>query len=88
MPNPQAEPTIPRANEVMVGSYRPDVELPATQKFVKVIRIKSAQEILKDGHIKLLTKINNEAKVRRSTRSVVLANAKKGNGEGQVVSYE
>jgi hypothetical protein len=125
MPIPQAKPAILKVDEVTVGSYRQDIEVPTTpttpvsaealtslqnliiqqdthtldetsrqnlkrhlQKFVKVIQIKSAQEILKDNRIQQLTEINNEAKVRRSTRSVVLANAKKGNGEGQVISYE
>jgi len=123
MPIPPVELAIPRADEVRVESYRPDVEPPATpatpvsaealtllqnliiqqdartldetsrqnlekhvQKFVKAIKITSAEGILKDDQIQLLTEINNEAKVRRSTRSVVLANAKKG--EGKVMSYE
>jgi hypothetical protein len=30
MPIPQAEPAIPRVDEVRVGSYRQDVELPVT----------------------------------------------------------
>jgi hypothetical protein len=41
----------------------------------------SAMHILKDNDIKLLRKINNEAKVRRSTNSLVLGTAK-------VMSYE
>jgi hypothetical protein len=123
MPIPQAEPAIPRVDEVRVGSYRQDVELPVTpvtpvsaealallqniiiqqdartldeasrqnlerhlRKFVRAVQIKSAQGILKDDRIQLLTEINNEAKVRRSARSVVLANANRG--EGKVMSYE
>jgi hypothetical protein len=123
MPIPQAKPAIPRVDEVRVGSYRQDVELPVTpvtpvsaealallqniiiqqdartldeasrqnlerhlRKFVRAVQIKSAQGILKDDRIQLLTEINNEAKVRRSARSVVLANAKRG--EGKVMSYE
>jgi hypothetical protein len=53
------------------------------QKFVKAVRKVSANIILKDEQIKLLNTINNEAKVRRSTRSLVL-----GKGNGLVMSYE
>jgi hypothetical protein len=55
------------------------------QKFVKAFQTSSAQVILKDDQIQFLTTINNEAKVRRSTRSLVLVKEK---GEGKVMSYE
>jgi hypothetical protein len=55
------------------------------QKFVKAYQTSSAQVILKDNQIEFLTTINNEAKVRRSTRPLVLA---KGTGEGKVMSYK
>jgi hypothetical protein len=51
------------------------------QKFVKAVQTYSAEVILKDDQIQLLTSINNEAKVRRSTRSLVL-------GKAKVMSYE
>jgi hypothetical protein len=87
MPMPPAAPTVPRADEMTVGSCPQNVELPIpeTQKFVKAYQTSSAQVILKDDQIQFLTTINNEAKVRRSTRSLVLA---KGVGEGKVMSYE
>jgi hypothetical protein len=53
------------------------------QKSVKAFQTSSAQAILKDDQIQFLTTINNEAKVRRSTRPWVLA---KGKGEGKVIS--
>jgi hypothetical protein len=40
---------------------------------------------VQENRIQFLTTINNEAKVRRSTKSLVLRNAK---GEGKVMSYE
>jgi hypothetical protein len=55
------------------------------QKFVKAYQTSSAQVILKDNQIQFLTTINNKAKVRRSTRPLVLA---KGKGEGKVISYK
>jgi hypothetical protein len=51
------------------------------QKFVKAVQTSSAMVILKDDQIELLTTINNEAKVRRSTKSLVL-------GKAKVMSYE
>jgi hypothetical protein len=51
------------------------------QKFVKAVQTSSAMVILKDDQIELLTTINNEAKFRRSTKSLVL-------GKAKVVSYE
>jgi hypothetical protein len=55
------------------------------QKCTKAFQKSSAKSILQDDRIEFLTTINNEAKVRRSTRSLVLGNAK---GEGKVMSYE
>jgi hypothetical protein len=55
------------------------------QKGTKAFQKSSALEKLQDDRIQFLTTINNEAKVRRSTQSWVLA---KGKGEGKVISYE
>ncbi|TVY18694.1 hypothetical protein LARI1_G006120 [Lachnellula arida] len=117
MPAPPAEPAIPSADEVEVGSCRQDVEpqTPMTpvlaesfmslqnliiqrdahaldktskqnlarhlQKCTKAFQKSSANGILKDDRIEFLTTINNEAKVRRSTKSLVL-------GKAKVMSYE
>jgi hypothetical protein len=117
MPGPPAEPAIPRADEVEVGSCRQDVELqtPVTlvsaeafmslqnliiqrdahaldktskQNLVRHLQIctkafqkSSAKSILQEDRIQFLTTINNEAKVRRSTKSLVL-------GKAKVMSYE
>ncbi len=117
MPAPLAEPAIPRADEVKVGSCRQDVEpqTPVTpvsaesfmslqnliiqrdahaldetskqnlarhlQKCTKAFQKSSALGILQEDRIQLLTTINNEAKVRRSTKSLVL-------GKAKVMSYE
>jgi hypothetical protein len=117
MPAPPAEPAIPRADEVKVGSCRQDVEpqTPVTpvsaeafmslqnliiqrdahtldetskqnlarhlQKCTKAFQKSSAQGILQEDRIQFLTTINNEAKVRRSTKSLVL-------GKAKVMSYE
>jgi hypothetical protein len=55
------------------------------QKCTKAFQKSSAHGILQEDRIQFLTTINNEAKVRRSTKSLVLASAK---GEGKVMSYE
>jgi hypothetical protein len=55
------------------------------QKFVKALQKSDAKSILQEEQIQFLTTINNEAKVRWSTRPLVLAKAK---GEGKVMSYE
>jgi hypothetical protein len=117
MPAPPAEPAIPSADEVKVGSCRQDVEpqTPVTpvsaesfmslqnliiqqdahaldemskqnlarhlQKCTKAFQKSSAQAVLQEDRIKFLTTINNEAKVRRSTKSLVL-------GKAKVMSYE
>jgi hypothetical protein len=51
------------------------------QKCTKAFKKSSAQAIIQEDRIKFLTTINNEAKVRRSTRSLVL-------GKAKVMSYE
>jgi hypothetical protein len=51
------------------------------QKCTKAFQKSSADGILKDDRIEFLTTINNEAKVRRSTKSLVL-------GKAKVMSYE
>ncbi|EMR88324.1 hypothetical protein BcDW1_3031 [Botrytis cinerea BcDW1] len=117
MPAPPAEPAIPKADEMKVGSYRQDIEpqTPVTpitaeafmslqnliiqqdahaldetskqnlarhlQKCTKAFQTSSARSILQEDRIQFLTTINNEAKVRRSTRSLVL-------GKAKVMSYE
>jgi len=80
MPAPLAEPAIPRADEVQVGSCRQDIE-PQTQKCAKGFQQYGATNILQADRIQFLTTINNEAKVRRSTKSLVL-------GKAKVMSYE
>jgi hypothetical protein len=59
---PLAEPAIPSADEVEVGSCRQDIE-PQTQKCTKAFQKSSAQAILQEDRIQFLTTINNEAKV-------------------------
>jgi hypothetical protein len=117
MPAPPAEPAIPRADEVKVGSCQQDVEpqTPVTpvsaeafmslqnliiqrdahaldetskqnlarhlQMCTKAFQKSSAKSILQEDRIQFLTTINNEAKVRRSTKSLVL-------GKAKVMSYE
>jgi hypothetical protein len=51
------------------------------QKFAKATRVSFANGILKEEQIQFLTTINNKAKVRRSTKALVLGTAK-------VISYE
>jgi hypothetical protein len=51
------------------------------QKYTKAFQKSSAQAILQEDRIQFLTTINNEAKVRRSTKSLVL-------GKAKVMSYE
>jgi hypothetical protein len=51
------------------------------QKYTKAFQKSSTNSILKDGRIKSLTTINNEAKVWRSTKALVL-------GKAKVISYE
>jgi len=51
------------------------------QKCTKAFQKSSAQGILQEDRIQFLTTINNEAKVRRSTKSLVL-------GKAKVMSYE
>jgi hypothetical protein len=51
------------------------------QKLVKAGRTSFAKGVLQDDQIRFLTTINDEAKVRRSTRSLVL-------GKAKVMSYE
>lgn len=55
------------------------------QKCSKAYKASSAKSILQEDGIQLLTTINNKAKVRRSTRPLVLPHAK---GEGKVMSYK
>jgi hypothetical protein len=117
MPAPPAEPAIPSADKVRVGSYRQDVEprTPVTpvlaetfmslqnliihrdahaldeiskqnlarylQICTKAFQKSFAKSILQEDRIQFLTTINNEAKVRRSTKSLVL-------GKAKVMSYE
>ena len=51
------------------------------QKCTKAFQKSSAQAILQEDRIQFLTTTNNEAKVRRSTKSLVL-------GKAKVMSYE
>lgn len=52
-------------------------------KFVKAAQTSFAKGVLQQDHIQFLTQINDEAKVRRSTKSEILAK-----GVGKVMSYE
>jgi hypothetical protein len=51
------------------------------QKLVNAAQISFAKRALQRDQIRFLSKVNNEAKVRRSTKSVVL-------GKAKVMSYE
>ena len=51
------------------------------QKFVKAAQTSFAKGVLQEDQIQFLTTINNKAKVRRSTKSLVL-------GKAKVMSYE
>ena len=55
------------------------------EKFAKAAQLSFAKAVLQQNHIRLLLAINNEAKVRRSTKPVVLGTAK---GTARVMSYE
>jgi hypothetical protein len=115
-PKPPTESTVPRADEIKVGSCQQD-ELPQTpmtpvsaeafmslhnlikqdahalnetsiqrlqrrvQKLANAGQRSIAYCALLDERNQLLTKMNNEAKVRRSTKSVVL-------GKAKVMSFE
>jgi len=80
MPAPVAEPAVPRADEEMVERCREEAE-PQTQICTKAFQKSFAMGILQEDRIKFLTTINNEAKVRRSTKLLVL-------GKAKVMSYE
>ena len=53
------------------------------QKFVNAAQTSFTKGVLQQNQIWFLIRINNEAKVRRSTKSEILAK-----GEGKVMSYE
>ena len=110
-PKPPAQSTVPRADEIKVGSYKQE-ELPQTSvtpvsaealaslhniikqdaltlnetsiprlqrhipKLANAAQMSFAQRTLLDDQNQLLTTMNNEAKIRRSTNSVVLGKAK------------
>jgi hypothetical protein len=46
------------------------------QKFAKAAQLFFAKDALQQNHIQLLLKVNDEAKVRRSTKPLTLARAK------------
>ena len=115
-PKPPAQSTVPRADEVKVGSCHQD-EVPQTpvtpvsaeglaslqnlikqdahtlngtsiqrlerhvQKLANAAQMSFAERALLHDQNQMLTKMNNEAKVRRSTRSIVL-------GKAKVMSFE
>ncbi|SLM37872.1 hypothetical protein LPUS_00860 [Lasallia pustulata] len=62
---------IRRANSVCSGTYR----------LARAARISFAEQALLQDQNRFLFKVNNEAKFRRSTRSIVL-------GKAKVMSYE
>lgn len=53
------------------------------QKIIKAARVCLAKSAIQNDQIRFLLKINNEAKVRRSTKSEIL-----GKGEGKVMGWE
>jgi hypothetical protein len=115
-PKPPAQSTIPRANEIRVGSCHQD-EVPQTpitpvsaegltslhnlikqdantlngtsiqrlerhvQKLVNAAQISFAKRALLHNQKQILTRMNNKAKVRRSTQSLIL-------GKAKVMSFE
>ena len=117
-PKPLAQSTVPKADEIRVGSCHQD-EVPQTpvtpvsaeglaslhslikqdahtlngtsiqrlerhvQKLVDAAQISFAERALLHDQKQMLTRMNNEAKVRRSTKAVVL-----GQGQGRVMSFE
>jgi hypothetical protein len=115
-PKPLAQPTVPGADEIKVGSCHQDevLQTPVTpvsaeglaslhnlikqdahtlnetsiqrlerhvQKLANAAQISFAERALLHDQNQILTRMNNEAKVRRSTRSVVL-------GKAKVMSFE
>jgi len=115
-PKPPAQATVPRADEIRVGSYHQD-EVPQTpvtpvsaeglaslhnlikqdahtlnetsiprlerraQKLVDAARVSIAECALLRDEKQMLTRMNNEAKVRRSTKALKL-------GDAKVMSFE
>jgi hypothetical protein len=115
-PKPPTQSTVPRANEIKVGSCHQD-EVPQTpvtpvsaeglaslqnlikqdvhtlngtsiqhlerhvQKLANATQISFAERALLHDQNQMLTRMNNKAKVRRSTRSIVL-------GKAKVISFE
>jgi DDE superfamily endonuclease len=115
-PKPPTQSTVPRADEIKVGSCHQD-EVPQTpitpvsaegltslqnlikqdvytlngtsiqrlerhvQKLANAAQISFAERALLHDQNQILTRMNNEAKVRRSTRSIVL-------GKAKVMSFE
>jgi len=61
----------------------PQDEVLQTHKFVKAAQTSFAKGVLQQDHIRFLNKSNDEAKVRRSTKSEILAK-----GVEKVMSYE
>ncbi|KAF8850967.1 hypothetical protein BDZ45DRAFT_708116 [Acephala macrosclerotiorum] len=72
MPAPPAEPAILSADENLSKHL---------QKCTKAFQKSSTETILQKNRIRFLTTINNKAKVRRSTKSLVL-------GKAKIMSYE
>lgn len=75
MPKHPADLNIPKADKVEVGSCPQDIVL-QTLKFTKAGQMFLAKGALQEDQIQFLTTINNEAKARRSTKSLVLGKAK------------
>ncbi|KAH7363972.1 hypothetical protein BKA65DRAFT_522582 [Rhexocercosporidium sp. MPI-PUGE-AT-0058] len=94
-PQPPAQSTVPRVDDIQMGACRQD-DVPLTPATpVSAEGLVSLHNLIKqDAHTlhetsvqrlerHMLTRMNNEAKVRRSTGSVVL-----GKGKGKVMSFE
>ncbi|KAF2803749.1 uncharacterized protein BDZ99DRAFT_161878 [Mytilinidion resinicola] len=95
MPKPPPTINISKADAAKVGPCPQDQDayvLDETSKqslqrhlhkFVKAAQTSFAKGVLQQDHIRFLSRINDEAKVRRSTKSEILAK-----GVGKVMSYE
>jgi len=80
IPKPPTELIIPKADTVK-GGPNPQDEVLRTQKFTKATQACFAKGVLQQNQIQFLITLNNEAKVRRSTKSLIL-------GKAKVMSYE
>ncbi|KAF2878543.1 hypothetical protein BDV95DRAFT_477647, partial [Massariosphaeria phaeospora] len=78
MPKPLADLTIPKADEMNVEACYQN-EVPQTPPKPRSYLLRRGSS--KENHIRFLLTVNNEAKMRRSTKSLVL-------GKAKVIGYE